>query len=193
MRAKTYFEASGRISFIERIIFAWGKYIMVLPGKKEDAQGLGFVVFTSILFLPSGYLSSQEGHVTNFDQWTVSKVNYAWVKCVCVCERERETCVISKMVNREWDLHLLFFQCCVEADLCVVVPPVSLILCDPMDCSVSGSSILQISWSLLRVMSIESVMLSNCLILWLPLLSSVFPSIRAFSNELSFCIRWLKY
>ena len=50
---------------------------MVLPGKKEDAQGLGFVVFTSILFLPSGYLSSQEGHVTIFDQWTVSKVNYA--------------------------------------------------------------------------------------------------------------------
>ena len=31
---------------------------MVLPGKKEDAQGLGFDVLISILFLPSGYFSS---------------------------------------------------------------------------------------------------------------------------------------
>ena len=52
-----------------------------------------------------------------------------------------------------------------------------------------------ISWSLFKLMSIESVMPSNhlifcCLLLLLP---SVFPSIRVFSNELALRIRWLKY
>ena len=44
-------------------------------------------------------------------------------------------------------------------------------------------------------MSIESVMPSNHLILCLPLLlpPSIFPSIRAFSNESALCIRWPKY
>ena len=52
-----------------------------------------------------------------------------------------------------------------------------------------------ISWSLLKHMSIESVMPSNHLILCCPLLvlPSVFPSIRVFSNESALCIRWLKY
>ena len=51
------------------------------------------------------------------------------------------------------------------------------------------------SRSLLKPMSIESVMLSNHLILCHPLLllPSIFPSIRVFSNELALCIRWPKY
>ena len=51
------------------------------------------------------------------------------------------------------------------------------------------------SWSLLILMSIESMMLSNHLILCLPLLlpPSIFPSIRVFSNESVLCIRWPKY
>ena len=50
------------------------------------------------------------------------------------------------------------------------------------------------SWSLLKLMSIESVMPSNHLIpcRLLLLLPSVFPSIRVFSNELSPHIRWPK-
>ena len=54
---------------------------------------------------------------------------------------------------------------------------------------------LTISQSLLKVMSIELVMSSNHPVLCHPLLllSSVFPSIRDFSNESSFCIRWPKY
>ena len=50
------------------------------------------------------------------------------------------------------------------------------------------------SQSLLKLMSIESVMPSNHLILCLPLLHppSIFPSIRVFSNELVLCIRWPK-
>ena len=52
-----------------------------------------------------------------------------------------------------------------------------------------------ISRSLLKLMSIESVMPSNHLILCRPLLllPSVFPSMRAFSTELALCIKWPKY
>ena len=52
-----------------------------------------------------------------------------------------------------------------------------------------------ISQNLLSLMSIESVMPSNHLILCHPLLflPSVFPSIRVFSNESVLCIRWPKY
>ena len=46
---------------------------------------------------------------------------------------------------------------------------------------------------LLRFMSIESVMPSNHLTLYCPLLPSIFPSIRVFSNESGLRIRWPKY
>ena len=51
-----------------------------------------------------------------------------------------------------------------------------------------------ISWSLLKLMSTELVMPSNHLILFCPLLllPSTFPSIRVFSKESAFCIRWLR-
>ena len=52
-----------------------------------------------------------------------------------------------------------------------------------------------ISRSLLKLLSVESVMPSNHLILCRPLLllPSIFPSIRAFSNEWALCVRWAKY
>ena len=50
------------------------------------------------------------------------------------------------------------------------------------------------SWSLLKLMSIESVMPSKYLVLCCPLLlTSFFPSIRVFSNESALRIRWPKY
>ena len=51
------------------------------------------------------------------------------------------------------------------------------------------------SWSLLKLMSIELVMLSNHLILFHPLLllPSIFPSSRVFSNESVLANRWPKY
>ena len=51
------------------------------------------------------------------------------------------------------------------------------------------------SWSLLKFMSIESVMTSNHLILCCPLLllPSIFPSIRVFSKESALHIKWSKY
>ena len=51
------------------------------------------------------------------------------------------------------------------------------------------------SWSLLKLMSIESVMTSNHLILCRPLLlpPSIFPRVRVFSNESVLCFKWPKY
>ena len=52
-----------------------------------------------------------------------------------------------------------------------------------------------LSWTLLKLMSTESVMLSNHLILCHPflLLPSVFPSLRVFAIESPLCFRWPKY
>ena len=64
-----------------------------------------------------------------------------------------------------------------------------------MDCSTLASLSFTISWSLLELMSIESVMPSNNLVLCLPLLLQylIFPNIRVFSNESALCIRWPEY
>ena len=58
-----------------------------------------------------------------------------------------------------------------------------------------ASLLFTISQSLLRLMSIESVMPFNYLILCYPLLllASIFPRIRVFSNESTLLIKWLKY
>ena len=68
-------------------------------------------------------------------------------------------------------------------------------LCDPVDCSTPGPLSITNSQSLLKLMSIKSVMPSNHLILCRPLLllPSVFPSNRVFSNESTLHIRWPKY
>ena len=64
-----------------------------------------------------------------------------------------------------------------------------------MDCNTPGLLVLTISWSLLKLISIELVMPSNHLILCHPLLllPSIFPSIGVFSNESALHIRWPKY
>ena len=68
-----------------------------------------------------------------------------------------------------------------------------LTLCDPVDCSTLLS--ITNSWSLLKLMSLKSVMPSNHLILChsLLLLPSIFASIRVFSNDSVLHIRWPKY
>ena len=65
----------------------------------------------------------------------------------------------------------------------------------PWTAARQASLSISISWSLLKLMSIESVMPSNHLILYRPLLllPSIFPSIRVFSNESVLHIRWPKY
>ena len=69
-----------------------------------------------------------------------------------------------------------------------------LALCNPMDCSTQASLSIINSQSLLKVMSVESVMPNNHLILCRLLLPhSIFPSIRVFSSESVLRIRWPKY
>ena len=63
-----------------------------------------------------------------------------------------------------------------------------------MDCSMPGFLSFTISQSLLKLMYIELVMPSNHLIVFRPLLlSSIFPSIRVFSNDLALHISWPRY
>ena len=80
--------------------------------------------------------------------------------------------------------------CCLLAKSCLT-------LYNLMDCSAPGffpcPSL--ISWSLLKLTFVESVMLFNHPILCQPLLflHSIFPSINLFSNELALHIKWPKY
>ena len=78
--------------------------------------------------------------------------------------------------------------CCSVATSCPT-------LCDLTDCSTPGFPVLHHLLELLKLMSIESVIPFNHLILCrsLLLLPSIFPSIRVFSNESALCIRWPNY
>ena len=69
------------------------------------------------------------------------------------------------------------------------------LLVTPWTAVQKASLFFTISWNLLRLMSIELVMPSNHLVLCHPLLllTSIFPSIRVFSNESAFHIRWPKF
>ena len=80
---------------------------------------------------------------------------------------------------------MLHVHCCSVAKSCPA-------LCDPVDCSMPGFPVPNYLLNLLKLMSIESVMPSNHLILFcsLLLLPSVFPSIRAFSNVSVLHISW---
>ena len=67
--------------------------------------------------------------------------------------------------------------------------------CNPMDCRIPGFPVLHyMSRSLLKLMSLESVMPSNHLILCrpLPLLPSIFPSIRVSPSESTLHMKWSK-
>ena len=66
--------------------------------------------------------------------------------------------------------------------------------CKPLDCIMTGSSVLHYLLGFAQI-HVESVMLCNHLTFCCPLLllSSIFPSIRVFSNESALRIRWPKY
>ena len=82
----------------------------------------------------------------------------------------------------------IFCCCCSVAKSCVT-------LCNPMDCSILGFSVLHYLLEFLKLMFTESVMPFNHLILCCPLLllCSVFPSIRIFASKLALYIRWPNY
>ena len=102
---------------------------------------------------------------TCYNKWQ----DYQLCVCVCVC-----VCVCIQLTSVAWSCPTL---------------------CDPMDIACPSSLSITNSWSLLKLMSIESVMPSNHLILCclLLLLPSVFPSIRIFVRESILHIRGPKY
>ena len=79
---------------------------------------------------------------------------------------------------------VLLFSCSVMSDYAI-----------PWTAAHQTSLSFTISWCLLKLTPVELMMPSNQLIFCclLLLLSSIFPSIRSFSNELALCIRWTKY
>ena len=83
---------------------------------------------------------------------------------------------------------VLSVQCSSVAQSCLT-------LCDPWTTARQASLSITNSQSLLKLVSIESVMPSNHLILCRPLLllPSIFPSIRVYSNESSPRVKWPKY
>ena len=85
------------------------------------------------------------------------------------------------------ELNLSSLCCCSVSNSC-------LIFCDPMNCNTPSFPVSH-SWSLLKFMTIEYVILPNHLILCRSplLLLSIFPSIRVSSSESALQIKWPKY
>ena len=98
--------------------------------------------------------------------------------------------ILSSRIWIFFSLYLLTYFCCAiqSLKLCLTLWP-------PWTATCQASLSSTISQSLLRLMSIESVMLSDHLMLCHPLLllPSAFPSIRIFSSETTLHIRWPKY
>ena len=88
-----------------------------------------------------------------------------------------------------WNYHIIY-------QLAIVVQPLSHVwlFVSPWAAAHQAFLFFTISQNLLKLMFIELVMLSNHLILCLPLLllPSIFPSVTVFSNESALCIRWPK-
>ena len=84
---------------------------------------------------------------------------------------------------------------CIHDDICCSVTKLVQLCVTPCTSAHQASLSFIISQSLFRLMSTESVILSNHLILCHPLLflPSIFPSLRVFSNESDLYIRWPKY
>ena len=98
-------------------------------------------------------------------------------------------------IAKSWtceDTHRATYPTC----CCYSVTKLRPSFCDPPWTAAHWASLsFSISWSLLKLMSSESVMLYNLLVLCHPLLllPLIFPSIRVFSNEAVLCIKWPKY
>ena len=101
---------------------------------------------------------------------------------------QRPKILLSLLETVSLQVSIIHIYCCSVAQSCPT-------LCNPMDHRTPGFLSFTVSKSLLKLMSIESVMLSNHFILCHPLLllPSIFPSIRVFSSESALCIRWSKY
>ena len=168
--------------------------------QRENADGQRHMERYSTL-LTIGEMQTQTMtwyNLTTVRMFTIKKnTNNSWQGC-----GEKETllhcCLECKLVWPLWKIVWKFLK-----KLKLELPSVSsvqLLSCvrlfaTPWTAVLQASLSITDSWSLPKLVSIESVMPSNHLILCCPLLllPSIFPSIRVFSNELALHIRWPKY
>ena len=116
-----------------------------------------------------------------------AQARWSWYLCVARSLPPPSAALRGYLKSRIRKVSHKLTMCC-----CCSVTKLCMTLCDPMGCSMASFTI---SWSLLKLTSIESVMPSNHLILYclLLLLPSVFRSIRVFSTECALRITWPKY
>ena len=111
---------------------------------------------------------------------------------ICISECISEKGEIFSSLPQQHDHILCYFKCFLFS-CCSVTHHVQLSV-TPWTAACQASLSFTISWSLHKLMSIESMMPSNHLILCHPLLlPEIFPSIRVFSSESALHIRWPKY
>ena len=107
------------------------------------------------------------------------------------------TLLCTALTSIDWIALLPEFLCLFGFGRLVVVQSLShvLLFVTPWTAACQAFLSFTISWSLLKLTSIELVMQSNHLILCHPLLllPSIFPSTRVFSNESALHIRWPKF
>ena len=156
-------------------------------------------VCNELLFVSWGYVTCFTRPFSSLLPWT-SIVRYS-ILCVWICSYFSNTCVMPLHTNYRHArlfLHSVYITLLsrdniwsvssVQSLSCVRLFATTWIAARQASLSITNS------WSLLKLTSIESVMPSNHLILCCPLLlpPSIFPSIRVFSNESVFHIRWPK-
>ena len=118
-------------------------------------------------------------------------------KNCCLKDRFRLSSSFSQHFTEDskWNIYIGIYTLSCHMDQLSSIQSLSCVLLFVTSWTAAHQASLSItnSWSLLKLMSIESVMPSNHLILCCPLLPSIFPSIRVFFSESVLRIRWPKY
>ena len=102
-----------------------------------------------------------------------------------------QLCFLICWLHSQEDSPIILTKCFVVVQSFSHVP----LLATPWNVAHHASLSFTISQSLLKLMSIDSEMPANHLVLYRPLLflSSIFPSITVFFSESVLCLRWAKY
>ena len=148
----------------------------------------------------------QSPTVQHREPYSISCDKPQWKRTKCIITESLRLKKLDSFIFCTLNMQQILYNCygIILNDSFVVCPNITtllfshcLSLCNPMSCSTPGSSVLHYLLEFAQIpltQSTEQVMLSNHLILCLPLLllSSVIPSIKIFSNE-SAVHRWPKY
>ena len=165
--------------------------LVSIPEWRENILQSSYVSFIKLIWM-SAFYSTQR-----YWKKCLSSLNnspwYSSISCI-----SKLVDYLNVYYNRTFNIRFLDGLWVVDesSDLYVVVQSLSRfqLFVTPWTEACQALLSCSISWSLLKLMSIESVMPPNDLVLCRPLLllTSIFPSIRVFYNELALRIRWPK-